>query len=150
MGAPDAAQDATIGSGGFLLSTSSFHRIGAVVRIVRITSSVVQLWKPCDVYLTQLELLMVLQALVTFPNEFRRCTGEWYIDNIASFMCLLKGRSDDEVLDHMSQLIHLLLFHLQCSLLVFNGFKVTPIGAMARPELDFMMRLFGVSSFAVT
>lgn len=83
---------------------------------MRITSAVVQLWKPCDVYLAQLELLMVLQALVTFPDEPRRCTGVWYIDSIAPLMCLLKGRSDNEDLDHMSQLIHLLLFHLQCSL----------------------------------
>ena len=78
--------------------------------------AVVQLWKPCDFYIAQLELLMVLQALVTFPDEFRQCTGVWYIDNIASLMSLLKGRSDNEDLDHMSQLIHLLLFHLQCSL----------------------------------
>ena len=48
--------------------------------------------------------------------KFRQCTGVWYIDNIASLMSLLKGRSDNEDLDHMSQLIHLLLFHLQCSL----------------------------------
>lgn len=112
-GASDAAQDSTIGSGGFLLSNRSFQRLGAVVKI---TPSVVQLWKPCDVYIAQLELLMVLQAFVTFPDEFRQCTGVWYIDNIASLMSLLKGRSENEDLDHMSQLIHLLLFHLQCSL----------------------------------
>ena len=46
---------------------------------------------------------MVLQALLTFPDEFRQCSGVWYIDNIASLMSLLKGRSDNEDLDHMAQ-----------------------------------------------
>ena len=78
-----------------LLSNSSFHRLGAVVKSI---PSVAQLWKPCDVYIAQLELLMVLQAFVTCPDEFRRCTGAWYIDNIASLLSLLKGRSDNEEL----------------------------------------------------
>ena len=112
-GASDAAQDATVGTGGFLLSTKCFARLGAVVRI---TPSVVSLWKSCEVYIAQLELLMVLQAILTFPDEFRQCSGVWYIDNIASLMSLLKGRSDNEDLDHMAQMIHLLLFHLRCSL----------------------------------
>ena len=112
-GASDAAQDATVGSGGFLISTKQFARLGAVVHI---TPSVVSLWKSCEVYIAQLELLMVLQAILTFPDEFRQCSGVWYIDNIASLMSLLKGRSDNEDLDHMAQMIHLLLFHLRCSL----------------------------------
>ena len=112
-GASDAAQDATVGSGGFLISTKQFARLGVVVHI---TPSVVSLWKSCEVYIAQLELLMVLQAILTFPDEFRQCSGVWYIDNIASLMSLLKGRSDNEDLDHMAQMIHLLLFHLRCSL----------------------------------
>ena len=112
-GASDASQDATVGSGGFLLSTKYFARLGAVVHI---TPSVVRLWKSCEVYIGQLELLMVLQALLTFPDEFRHVQAFKYIDNIASLMSLLKGRSDNEDLDHMAQMIHLLLFHLRCSL----------------------------------
>ena len=69
-GASDAAQDATLGSGGFLLSARQLVRLGAVVQI---TPSGIQR----DVYIAQLELLMVLQALLTFPDEFRQCSGVW-------------------------------------------------------------------------
>jgi len=112
-GASDAAQEPLKSSGGFLLSTRCLQRLGAVVPI---TPSVVALWKPCEVYIAQLELLMVLQALLTFPDEFRQSSGVWYIDNIASLMALLKGRSDNDDLDHMAQMIHLMLFHLKCAL----------------------------------
>ena len=112
-GASDAAQDQHMGSGGFLLSTRFFCRVGAVVPI---TPAVIQLWKPCEVYIAQLELLVVFQAVITFPDEFRYASGVWYIDNIASLMALIKGRSDNLDLDHLAQMIHLLLYHLHCSL----------------------------------
>lgn len=112
-GASDAAQDQHVGSGGFLVHTRMFIRLGAVVPI---TPAVVQLWKPCDVYIAQLELLMVFQAILTFPDEFRYASGVWYIDNIASLMALIKGRSDNLDLDHLAQMIHLLLYHLHSSL----------------------------------
>ena len=102
-----------MGSGGFLLNTRFFCRVGAVVRI---TPVVLQLWNPCEVCIAQLELLMVFQAVVTFPDEFRHASGVWYIDNFASLMALIKGRSDNLDLDHLAQMIHLLLYHLHCSL----------------------------------
>ena len=54
--------------------------------------------------------------ILTFPDEFRYASGVWYIDNIASLMALIKGRSDNLDLDHLAQMIHLLLYHLHSSL----------------------------------
>ena len=59
---------------------------------------------------------MVFQAVITFPDEFRYASGVWYIDDIASLMALIKGRSDNLDLDHLAQMIHLLLYHLHCSI----------------------------------
>jgi hypothetical protein len=112
-GASDAAQEEGFGSGGFLLSDKHWVRRGAEVVI---TEDVLSLWRPQDVLIAQLELLMVFQAIVTFPDAFRYATGVWYIDNIAALMSLVRGRSDNPDLERMAQMIHLALFHLHCGL----------------------------------
>ena len=114
FGAADAAQEpATGGSGGFLLLTAARQRLGAVVAI---NQQVMQLWPEYDVVIAQLELLMILQALLTFPEAFRGCSGFWFCDNIAALMSLVRGRSDNESLDFMASMVHMLLFHLNCYL----------------------------------
>ena len=68
FGASDAAQEPSVGgSGGFLLVTAAKPRLGSVVHI---DSSVMTLWPEHDVVIAQLELLMILQALLTFPSTF--------------------------------------------------------------------------------
>ena len=59
---------------------------------------------------------MVFQALITFPDAFRGVSAVYFIDNLATLMSLVKGRSDSTELDLISQSVHLLLFSLQCSL----------------------------------
>ena len=114
FGASDAAQEPIVGgSGGFLLVTASKQRLGPVVHI---DSAVMTLWPEHDVVIAQLELRMILQALVTFPQHFRSCTGFWFCDNIASLMALVRGRSDNRSLDFMASMVHLLLFHQHCYL----------------------------------
>lgn len=113
MGASDVAQESSIGRGGFLLSDRYFNRIGSEVAI---THAVMSLWKPQVTLIAQFELLMLLQALLTFLESFRHCTGVWFIDSIASLMALIKGRSDNADLDRMAFMIHLLLYHLDCFL----------------------------------
>ena len=73
-----------------------------------------QLWVPGDKKIAQLELSMVLFALVARPQEFRHRRGVWYLDNTAALMALIRGRSDNPDLARMSQLIHLCLFVYQC------------------------------------
>ena len=114
-----AASDAALetpgeGTGGFLLVF--FHedteiRLGFVSHL---PSSIYVLWTPGDAKIAQLELLQVLMALTTTPERFRNRRGTWYIDNTAALMALIKGRSDSPDLEHMSHMIHILLFSLRC------------------------------------
>ncbi|CAJ1366064.1 unnamed protein product, partial [Effrenium voratum] len=98
--ASDAAQDGPeSGSGGFLISTPSLERVGAVVHI---DLSVFALWRTATTKIAQLELLMVLQALLTFLDAFRGATGVFYVDNIAALLSLVRGRSDNHELDYLS------------------------------------------------
>ncbi|CAE7538614.1 unnamed protein product [Symbiodinium sp. CCMP2592] len=60
--------------------------------------------------IAQLELSMVLYALVSRPSHFRSRRGVWYIDNTAALMSLIRGRSDNADLSRLAQLIHLCLF----------------------------------------
>ena len=72
------------------------------------------LWTPGDAKIAQLELMQVLIALTTTPERFRNRRGTWYIDNTAALTALIKGRSDSPDLEHMSHMIHILLFSLRC------------------------------------
>ena len=38
----------------------------------------------------------------------------WFLDNIAALMALIRGRSDADDLERMSQIVRILLFGLQC------------------------------------
>ena len=101
------------GSGGFLVVTPQSQRLGSVVDI---NEDVFRLWDSHDAKIAQLELLMVLQALVVFPDVFRRTTGVFYVDNVAALMTLVRGRSDNAELDQMARLVYCLLFRLECTL----------------------------------
>ena len=71
------------------------------------------LWEPGDKKIAQLELLQVLYALFSRPSMFRGRRGLWFIDNTAALMALIRGRSDNADLEHMSRLIHITLFGLK-------------------------------------
>jgi len=115
VGASDAAYDDSRGSGGFLvvanLSQGTDNRQG---RVVTISPTLYQIWKPGATYIAQLELLMVLVALLEFPETFRGKRGIWFIDNTAALMALVRGRSNNADLDQLSILIHAVLFSYQC------------------------------------
>lgn len=112
IGASDAAHEGSgLGTGGFLFVNPQGRRLGSVVHI---TQEVQQLWGNQAAIIAQLELLMVLQAALQYPNDFRGSACIWFCDNIASLMSLVKGRSDVHSLDHMSRMIHLLMFQLRC------------------------------------
>ena len=115
VAASDAAEEARgQGTGGFLLVWQ--HRFGQLREafVAANPEKLYQLWVPGDKKIAQLELSMVLFALVARPQEFRHRRGVWYLDNTAALMALIRGRSDNPDLARMSQLIHLCLFVYQC------------------------------------
>ena len=68
---------------------------------------------PGDHKIAQLELIMVLVALVRHAGGLRGRRGVWWIDNVCVLMALIKGRSDQPDLDRMSMLIHTAMFALR-------------------------------------
>ena len=74
---------------------------------------------------TQLELSMVLCALIERPDLFRHRHGLWFLDNVAAVMTfwfldnvaavmtLVRGRSSNSGLAKLGHLIHLALFALR-------------------------------------
>jgi hypothetical protein len=67
--------------------------------------------------ITQLEMLMIAHALVKRAGDFRGRRGFWFIDNVASLMCLIRGRIDAEDLEKISRFIHIALF--ACETILF-------------------------------
>ena len=113
-----AASDAALecprqGTGGFLLVWHGGHSQLREAFISVIPQSVYHIWEPGDKKIAQLELLQVLYALFARPSSFRDRRGLWFIDNTAALMALIRGRSDNADLEHMSRLIHLTLFALR-------------------------------------
>ena len=110
--ASDASQDAPRqGQAGMLLVHQSGLRLGTYIKI---DESVFLLWDDHPAKIAQLELLAVLQGLLTFPSHFRGRKVVWWVDNVAALMSLVRGRSDSLELDFMSQLVHFLLYALHC------------------------------------
>ena len=55
--------------------------------------------------IAQLGMLMIAHALVNGADFFRRRRGFWFIDNVASLMCFIRGRSDSVDLEKIAQFI---------------------------------------------
>ena len=81
--------------------------------VVNIPDRIYDLWDDCPFEIAQLELLMVLVALLSEPAKFRGTYGVWFIDNVAALMAVVRGRSDNPELDHMASMIQAVLFSLQ-------------------------------------
>ena len=69
-----------------------------------------------DHKIAQLEMLMIAHALLARPQEFRGRRGVWFIENVASLMCLIRGSSDSAELEETCHFIHVVLFALRASL----------------------------------
>ena len=113
--ASDAALETPFqGTGGFVivwLSPTDQLREAFVADIPR---QIYDLRSPGDKKIAQLELIMVLYGLLTRPERFRNRQGIWFIDNTAALMSLIRGRSDSPDLEHMSRMIHIALYALNC------------------------------------
>ena len=113
--ASDAALEAPFqGTGGFVMIwLAPTHQIREAF-VADIPASIYALWTPGDKKIAQLELIMVLYGLLARPEAFRSRRGIWFIDNTAALMALIRGRSDSTDLEHMSRMIHIALYALNC------------------------------------
>ncbi|CAE7815841.1 unnamed protein product [Symbiodinium sp. CCMP2592] len=105
IAASDAAAEAPLcGSGGFLIVWQ--HPKGQLREgfVAASPASLYPLWGPGEKKIAQLELSMVLYALVSRPSQFRSRRGVWYIDNTAALMSLIRGRSDNADLSRLAQI----------------------------------------------
>ena len=116
LAASDAAVEAdNPGSGGFHLIFFPTRRITNSSQFCRRNNcaELQTLWQPAETHIAQLELSMVLYALVERPDLFRNRHGLWFLDNVAAVMTLVRGRSSNADLAKLGHLIHLALFALR-------------------------------------
>ena len=113
-GASDAAYENKVGTGGYLYLLQSggvWHsRTG---RFGRVPGSFYDYWEDRETYIAQLELLMVLVAVIKEGAALRHRRGVWYIDNVAALMALVRGASNNPGLNAMAGAIHAALFALK-------------------------------------
>ena len=113
-----AASDAALeqpkqGTGGFLIVWLDGHTELREGFVSVIPEELYTLWTPGDHKIAQLELVQILYALIARPSSFRGRRGIWMIDNTASLMSLIRGRSDSQDLEILSHMIHSILFALK-------------------------------------
>jgi hypothetical protein len=111
--AADASYEAGVGRAGFLLvfqpGTPEESRVGRVLDIPR---ELYHMWGVQSTYIAQLELVVLLAALVEFAESLRGTRGIWFTDNTAALMALVHGKSDSLSLDVMAKFAHMACFAL--------------------------------------
>ena len=113
--ASDAALESPFqGTGGFVIVWLSGDNQSREAFVADIPPQIYDMWTPGDKKIAQLELIMVLYGLIMRPDSFRNRRGIWFIDNTAALMSLIRGRSDSPDLEHMSRMIHVALYALNC------------------------------------
>ena len=100
-----------------VVSTLSFYQPGgSQIRLSSVATNCAELqalWQPAKTHMVQLELSMVLYALIERPDLFRTRQGLWFLDSVAAVMALVRWRSSNLDLAKLSHLIHLALFALR-------------------------------------
>ena len=104
------------GTGGFLIVWQDGDTQTREAFVANIPPDIYSLWSDSEYKIAQLELLMVFMGILTRASLIRNRRGVWFIDNVASLMCLIRGRSRNPELEQLSHLIHSLLFSLQTML----------------------------------
>ena len=115
LAASDAAVEAdNPGPGAFHLIF--FQPDGSQARLNFVATSCAELqtlWQPAENHIAQLELSMVLYALIKRPDVFRNRQGLWFLDSVAAVMTLVRGRCSNSDLAKLGHLIHVALFGLR-------------------------------------
>ena len=106
--ASDAALEGKRSSGGILF-VSKRSRWALVADNLKEAETA---WQRSEYIIAQLEMLMILLALLASPKSFRSCKTTWFIDNIPALWALVKGSANCEILNHMAYMIHSILFGL--------------------------------------
>ena len=73
--------------------------------MLAIPPGIYKFWGNYKTYIAQLELLVVLAAMVEIVHLVRRSKGLWLIDNIAALMALVRSKNDSPSLDLMAQFV---------------------------------------------
>ena len=109
--ASDAAyEDGVVRAGFLIIANPGAPDESREGREVIIPPSIYAFWGHCETYIAQLELLVVLCAMLEFPEHVRGSQGFWFVDNVAALMALVKGKSDKPSVDKMDQFVHLANF----------------------------------------
>ena len=74
------------GTGGLLIHFFPHERVGLVADVL---PGVYKLWAPGEHRIAQLELLRVMMAILSFPEQFRNRRGLRFIDNLAALMAIV-------------------------------------------------------------
>ena len=107
VAASDAAEDTPgQGTGGFLLIWKDSLEVREAFEAV-IAPELYRVFTPGTHKIAQLELSMVLFALINRPGRFRGRRGVFYIENLAALMALIRGRSDAPDLEHLASFLQL-------------------------------------------
>ena len=116
--ASDASYERETGAGeaGFLVVSDPGQpgeiRLG---RVWDIPTEIYALWGNQGTYITQLELMTVVVAMIECASLLRNSRGLFFIDNVGAVMALVKGRSNTESLDQMARLAQMVNFSLGAS-----------------------------------
>ena len=125
VAASDAAQDAPqTGSGGYLILWGQPCSQPREAFVAKIDPELFAWFSSGSQKIAQLEMLMIAHALINRASVFRHRRGFWFIDNIASLMCLLRGRSDSDDLEKIARFIHVVLFARGHAVLGVYSFKI--------------------------
>ena len=104
-GASDAAYEKGVGSGGFLAVFFEHQQQLRTGRVVDIPTAVYSYWGEYETYIAQLEMLMILVAMIELAPVMRGRRGIWYIDNVAALMAMVRGRANSPDLDRMAEVL---------------------------------------------
>ena len=80
----------------------------------RVDSRMFDLWDSQSAKIAQLELCVIVMTIASMASELRGHHCLWFVDNIASLMSLIRGRSSTLELDAMTGIVHSMLCGLQC------------------------------------
>ena len=111
--ASDASYEGGVGKAGFLMVVDpGLPGEERVAMEVIIPLGFYARWGPMATYISQLELLVVLVAVLACAARIRGTRGMLFVDNTPALMALVKGSSGVESLDDIARQFHLANFAL--------------------------------------
>ena len=111
--ASDASYEGGVGKAGFLMIVNpGLEEEERVAMEVVVPAGCYSRWGPMATYISRLELLVVLVAVLACAARARGTRGMFFVDNTPALMALVKGSSAVESLDDITGQFHLVNFAL--------------------------------------